>query len=204
MNAYAPLHASAPMYPVTLPRIPDPVITQLGFAAPALELMTDFRRTPAISVHAATPIDDALKQMIYAGVRFLFVVDDGFAVLGAVTSYDIHSEKPMLYLQSRDCRIGTCTRDDVQVQDIMTPVRTWRTLIYRDLAGATLGDIVWTFNALGARHLIVLDAVTAQGVQHVRGLFSASVVERALGIRLETREEAAASFAEIEHELVRD
>lgn len=203
MNTHTPLATSYPLYPVALPRIPDPGILLLGFQAPALELMTDFRRTPAISIDATTPIDAALGQMIYAGVRLLFVVDAEFNVIGSVTSYDIHSEKPMLYLQSRDCRIGTCTRDDVQVRDIMTPVRSWRALKYRDLAGATLGNIVQTFNALGVRHLIVLDAISAQGVQSVRGLFSASAVERALGIQLDTAE-TVESFAEIEHELVRD
>lgn len=202
MNTCIPLAANYPLYPVALPRAPDPGMTLLGYEAPALELMTDFRRTPAISVHAATQIDDALNQMIYSGVRLLFVVDAEFRVLGAITSYDINSEKPMLYLQSRDCRIGICTRGDVQVQDIMTPVRAWRTLNYRDLADATLGSIVQTFTSLGARHLIVLDRVSAQGVQTVRGLFSASAVERALGILIDATE-TAGSFAEIERELAR-
>jgi len=202
MNTYIPLAASYPLYPVALPRISDPEMSLLGYEAPALELMTDFCRTPAISVHAATQIDDALNQMIYSGVRLLFVVDAEFEVLGAVTSYDINSEKPMLHLQSRDCRIGICTRDDVQVQDIMTPVRAWRALNYRDLADATLGSIVQTFTSLGVRHLIVLDRVPAQGVQTVRGLFSASVVERALGILIDATE-TAESFAEIERELAR-
>jgi CBS-domain-containing membrane protein len=203
MNNYTPLAASVPLYKVALPRIPDPGIQLLGFEAPALELMTDFRRTPAISIHAATPVDDALNQMIYSGVRLLFVVDADFDVLGSITSYDIQSEKPMLFLQSRDCRIGTCTRDDILVQDIMTPVRSWRALKYRDLADATLGNVAQTFNSLRVRHLIVLDTISAQGIQSVRGLFSASVVERALGIQLDAVE-IAESFAEIEHELVRD
>ena len=202
MNRYLPLVSGYPLYPVVLARIPDPGLTLLGDETPALDLMTDFRRTPAISVHAATQIDDALNQMIYSGVRLLFVVDAAFRVIGTVTSHDIHSEKPMLYLQSRDCRIGICTRDDVQVQDILTPVHAWRALNYRDLADATLGNIVQTFRNLGVRHLIVLDGVSVQGIQSVRGLFSASVVERALGIRIDSTE-TAESFADIERELAR-
>lgn len=202
MNTYSALSTSTPLYEVSLPRIPDPGIMLLGYEAPALELMTDFHRTPAISIHAATPIEDALKQMIFSGVRLLFVVDAEFNVLGTITSYDIQSEKPMLYLQSRDCRIGTCTRDDVLAQDIMTPVHSWRVLKYVDVTEATLGNIVQTFRTLGARHLIVLDAISARGMQSMRGLFSASAVERALGIQLDALE-TAESFAEIQHELAR-
>ena len=138
--------------------------------------------------------------MIYSNVRLFFVVDKEFNILGSVTSYDIQSEKPMLFLQSRDCRIDTCSREDITVQDIMTPVHQWPVVNYNFLPYATLGDVVETFKGLGQRHLVVVES-PRQGTQVVRGLFSASVLEKVLDMHIETAEPAK-SFAEIQHALI--
>lgn len=166
----------------------------------ALNLLTDFHLTPAISVLAATQIDDALTQMICSGVRLLFVVDAGFKILGTITSYDIQGEKPLRYLQSRDCRIGICSREDILVQDIMTPVHKWRVINYAQLVRATVADVAQTFKELGQRHLIVVDSARGHNGQIVRGLISLTTLERALGTSIEPTK-VANSFAEIKHEL---
>jgi CBS-domain-containing membrane protein len=166
----------------------------------ALNLLTDFHLTPAISVLAATQIDDALTQMICSGVRLLFVVDAGFKILGTITSYDIQGEKPLRYLQSRDCRIGICSREDILVQDIMTPVHKWRVINYPQLVRATVADVAQTFKELGQRHLIVVDSARGHNGQIVRGLISLTTLERALGTSIEPTK-VAHSFAEIKHEL---
>lgn len=70
----------------------------------AVALMTDFRHTSPICVDVGTRLEDALKRMIYAGVRLLFVKDAKATLLGHVTAADIQGEKPLLYLQSGDCR----------------------------------------------------------------------------------------------------
>jgi len=176
----------------------------LSSETPALESMTDFCRTPSISVPASTRIDSALDRMIFSGVRLLFVVDTSFSLLGYITSYDIQSEKPMLYLQTKDCQIGTCSREDITVQDIMTPLADWRILNYDNLTHATLGNIVETFKVLGQRHILVgqrhilVEQTTlSETTTHtVRGLFSASTLERALGINIEITN-TAKSFADI-------
>jgi CBS-domain-containing membrane protein len=167
---------------------------------PALDVLTDFQLTPAISVLAATQIDNALTQMICSGVRLLFVVDAGFKILGSVTSYDIQGEKPLRYLQSRDCRIGICSREDILVQDIMTPLHKWKVVNYDQLVNATVADIALTFKELGQRHLIVVDSVRGRHSQIVRGLISLTTLERALGTNIESTR-IANSFAEIKHEL---
>lgn len=168
---------------------------------PALDLFTDFHLTPAISVLAATQIDNALTQMICSGVRLLFVVDAGFNILGSITSYDIQGEKPLRYLQSRDCRIGICSREDILVQDIMTPVHKWKVIYYDQLHHATVANIAMTFKELGQRHLIVIDSARGRNVHTVRGLFSLTTLERALGTNIESTK-IANSFAEIKHELI--
>ena len=172
----------------------------LNLDDPALDLLTDFHLTPAISALAATQIDHALTQMICSGVRLLFVVDAGFKILGSITSYDIQSEKPLRYLQSRDCRIGICSRDDILVQDIMTPVHKWRVINYDQLVHATVADVALTFKDMGLRHLIVVDSVRGRIGQVVRGLISLTTLERALGTNIESTK-IASSFAEIKHEL---
>jgi len=200
MDTYTPLALSSPKNNISLLSTLEQNTPFLNLDAPALDLMTDFSRTPAISILAATQIDNALNQMIYSSVRLFFVVDRDFNILGSITSYDIQSEKPMLFLQSRDCRIDTCSREDITVQDIMTPVQKWRVLNYSVLAYATLGDIVATFRGLGQRHLIVIEQSRNRDAQIVRGLFSASVLERVTGNLIETAEPAS-SFADIKREL---
>lgn len=167
---------------------------------PALNLLTDFRLTPAISVLATTQIDQALTQMICSRVRLLFVVDPIFDLLGVITSYDVQGEKPLRYLQSRDCRIGICSRDDILVQDIMTPVNEWRVVNYQQLINATIADLVLTFQELGQRHLIVVEPVRGHNDQAVRGLISLTDLERALETSIEPVN-VAESFAEIKREL---
>ncbi len=201
MDNYSPLSLSKPNSDLHLIRIPDQNTRRLSPDTPAIELLTDFNRTPAISVLATTQIDKALNQMIYSSVRLFFVVDRDFNILGSITSYDIQGEKPMLFLQSRDCNLDSCSREDVTVQDIMTPVNHWLVLDYRLLPYASLGDIVETFKGLGQRHLVVVENPGHQGGQIIRGLFSATVLERTLGIQIDTSEPAK-SFAEIQHALV--
>jgi len=201
MDTYTPLTLSSPKDILSLLRTPDRNTPLLSLTTPALELITDFSRTPAISILAATQIDNALNQMIYSNVRLFFVVDRDFNILGSITSYDIQSEKPMLFLQSRDCRIDTCSREDITVQDIMTPVHKLRVLNYNVLPYATLGDIVETFRYLGQRHLIVVETSRDRDAQIVRGLFSATALERVLGTSIDTAEPAK-SFADIQRKLV--
>lgn len=182
-----------------LPRTPFPTIRKLGLDAPALELMTDFFKNPAISVPADLPIDAALDRMIYSGVRLLFVVGPDFEVLGDITSSDIQGEKPMHYLRSQDCTINTCSRTDITVRDIMTPISAWRVLRYAGLEHATAGDIVETFKNLRQRHLVVTQNAK-DGTHTVRGLFAASTLESALGYPVDI-DDTVSSFSDIERAL---
>ena len=178
----------------------DASIPSIMHARPALMLMTDFQGKPPVTVTANIHIDTALEQMIDAGVRLLFVVDAENNLLGSITSYDIQGEKPMLYMQSQDCRIGICSRSDIEVQDIMTPVMKWRTVRYASLVDATLNDIANTFQSLGQHHIIVIEPLAGKDRVIVRGLFSLTDLERALGETF-TVNKTADSFFEIERAL---
>jgi len=178
----------------------DASIPSIMHASPALMLMTDFQGKPPLTVTASTHIDTALEHMINAGVRMLFVVDAESNLLGSITSYDIQGEKPMLYMQSQDCRIGICSRSDIEVQDIMTPVTRWKTIRYASLVDATLNDISNTFQSLGLHHIIVTEPLAGKDTAIVRRIFSLTDLERALGESY-TVSETADSFFEIERAL---
>ncbi len=199
-NINTPLRLSHPKSNIGFLMQTDARDVLLELNDPALDLLTDFKLTPAISVLSTTQIDNALTQMICSGVRLLFVVDPGFKILGSITSYDIQSEKPLRYLQSRDCRIGICSREDILVQDIMTPAHKWKVVNYEQLLHATVADVALTFKDLGQKHLIVIDSIGGRSAQIVRGLISLSTLERALGTNIESTK-VANSFAEIKHEL---
>ena len=66
--------------------------------SPALLVMTDLRRVPAVTVEANVSIPDALKTMRHGGVRMLLVTDAHDVVQGLITATDIQGEKPMKFL----------------------------------------------------------------------------------------------------------
>ena len=83
----------------------------------------------------------------------------------------------------------------------MTPVHKWKVIYYDQLNHATVANIAMTFKELGQRHLIVIDSTRGRNTQTVRGLFSLTTLERALGTSIESTK-IANSFAEIKHELI--
>ena len=175
-------------------RLPDAASSSVPKASPddpAVSVMTDFRNTGVFSIRQDVTVDEALLYMKTAGVRFLFVKDDEDRLSGLVTSTDIQGEKPL-----RHIRESGASRHDVQIRHIMVPVDQWEVSAYADVEKARISHVVDSFKAAGRRHLVV----TEKNV--VRGIFSATRVEQALGIRLEIVR-TAKSFAEIESALLR-
>ncbi len=171
-------------------------IPRIALRAAGIEVMTDFDRSPAVTVDAGRQIDEALLLMKDAGVRSAIVVDADSGILGLVTAYDILGDKPLRYLDSVGCTLRTCGRADVVVSDIMEPVARWLVIDVQVLASYSVGDVVATFRRTGRTHIPVLER-TASGSDRLRGILSAAEVERATGV--ETRGlRPAATFAEIE------
>jgi len=185
---------------LTLPE-PAQKVQRLARDAPAMSLFTNLGETRAISVLATTQIDRALTRMIDTGVRFLFVVDADSRLVGSISSYDIAGEKPMRFLQQRGGHFGSASRSDVLVRDIMLPVDAWRVLDFSLARRATVGQVAETIERTGQRHLVVVEPAaggTSRAI--VRGIFSATQIERALGTSLDL-EHTKQTFAEIEHAL---
>jgi signal-transduction protein with cAMP-binding, CBS, and nucleotidyltransferase domain len=70
--------------------------------SPASEALTDFAIESPISVAPERHVDDALQDMIRAGVRALLVMQD-LVVLGLITASDILGTRPIQFLQSHLC-----------------------------------------------------------------------------------------------------
>ncbi len=151
----------------------------IGPSDPAISVVTDFTREHPATVDEDRQIDDALADMIRAGVRALLVVKD-HRIVGLVTSYDIQGERPLQFLQS-----SNYTRhEDVRVVDVMT---AWPELVaidWRSLQGATAGDLLRLFQESARTHLLVIEAEGSGDGCVVRGLISRARLERQLlGLR---------------------
>jgi CBS domain-containing protein len=171
-------------------------LPRITLGAPAIDLMTDFRRSPIVNVPDSLQIDRALEIMVLAGVRFCFVVDPAGRVVGNVTSYDIQGEKPLRYCQ---VALGqSLSRGDVRVRDIIEPLDTWQIISFEDARRATVATVVDTFKASGRRHLVVVEGI--EDVPTVRGLFSATRFEAETGLRIDVFS-VPKTFAEIEQAL---
>ncbi|MDA8254324.1 MAG: CBS domain-containing protein, partial [Betaproteobacteria bacterium] len=63
--------------------------------SPALFVMTDLRRVPAVTIEPEAPLRSVLKKMSCEDVHLLLVTDAGQRVLGLITSTEVMGEKPV-------------------------------------------------------------------------------------------------------------
>ena len=188
----------SPTFTLTLP---DEHGETLSSGDPAVRAMTDLRLSPVSVTRPDVTIELALLKMKQAGVRFLFVCDPSDRLTGSITSYDIQGEKPLVFMQSQP---AVRAWREIRVQDVMEPVSQWRVLDYRQLPRLSVGDIVTLLIRAGRRHLLVVEsAVALPGAapnppdKVVRGIFSASRIERMLGLTVQI-EPRPSTFAEFE------
>jgi CBS domain-containing protein len=152
-------------------------VAALPPTAPALHAMTDLATEAPHVVAPDRSIDDALHDMIAAGVRLLLVVQDR-AVLGVVTSYDITGERPIQCLHD-PFRPKPHRHSDVTVADIMTPVDEIRPLRFGWVRRATVAGVAALFGSRPETHLLVADDELG-GEVVIRGIFSRTRLERQL------------------------
>lgn len=169
---------------------------RVGFDDPAENVMTDFRQVSAVLIRPGDGIDDANERMIQRGVRLLLVADENRTVAGVITATDILGEKPMQIIAARGCR-----REDIRVHDIMTPQLRLQVLHMDAVRSAKVGHIVATLKTSGRQHAVTVD-VDSNGLQRLRGMFSATQIARQLGVAIQTSE-VARTFSEIEALLAR-
>jgi CBS-domain-containing membrane protein len=146
---------------------------------PAAYTVTDFTREPPVTVTEDRPLDDALRDMIAAGVRALLVVR-GDRVSGLITSYDIQGERPLQFLHT-----SNYTRhDEIEVGHIMTPWDLVPRLAWASISSARVHEVARIFRTTSATHLLIVEDVAHEGA-FVRGLISRTRLDRQLGRSIE-------------------
>jgi CBS-domain-containing membrane protein len=148
--------------------------------SPAVGAMTDFSTETPARVVPGRQIDDALQDMVRAGIRSLLVVDEGAALLGLITAADILGTRPIQFLQNPLCESHPCRHQDIRVADIMTPWAQLRLLDYHQVTMASAGDLADQFRGTDTTHVLVIERA-AVGTGQVRGLISRSRLLRQLG-----------------------
>ncbi len=160
--------------------------------SPAIDVMTDLARIPPATVDPHASLQQANHAMILRGVRLLLVTEHSGRVAGVVTVRDLVGEKPVRVAQARHAR-----RDELEVQDVMTPLEEMEAIEMTDVVRSQVGHIVATLEQCGRQHTLVVERDPVSKQQVLRGLFSVSQIARQLGMELTTHE-VARTFAEIE------
>ena len=147
-------------------------------SSPCVAAMTDFAAETSICVSPGRHIDDALQDMIQAGIRSLLVAQEA-AVLGLITAADILGTRPIQFLQNPLCESHPCRHQDVHVADIMTPWAQLRLIDYQRATAASAGDLADQFRGTETTHILVIERAM-DGTGQVRGLLSRSRLLRQL------------------------
>lgn len=164
--------------------------------SPALEVMTDLRHIPAVTIGQFGTVDAANRLMIERGVRALFVVHEGRRLLGILTARDILGERPVQITHER----GIAHRE-VLVRDVMTPADRLEVIDLEELRYARVGDVIATLRHSGRQHALaveIIGAPDASAQQTVCGIFSLTQIARQLGIPVQQPHDIGRTFAEIE------
>ena len=163
---------------------------------PAISVMTDLRKTRAITIRSDALLEDCNQHMIRNNVRLLLVTDENDNVQGIITARDVLGEKPMLHIQ----KTGG-TRQDIQVRDIMTPTTRLEAMRLHDVEKAKVGDIVEDLISKGRHHALVICEDGAESGTLICGIFSATQIGKQIGVPIEPAD-IAKTFAELEKVIV--
>lgn len=163
--------------------------------SPSIEVMTDLTQVKAATTHPSTRVREAEQQMIYQGVRMLFVVSEMPNVEGLITAADIRGDHQMRLVHERHVPF-----DELTVADLMTSLPMLDAIDLDQLRTARVGNVIATFKRVGRHHLIVIEKASPGTPRRVRGVFSRSQVERQLGTAIDIAQ-VARNFSEIERML---
>ncbi|AOY89238.1 hypothetical protein BKP64_14260 [Marinobacter salinus] len=164
----------------------------IGSGDSAVHLLTDFcqRRPPALN--SDMNISEARLWMKMADTAFKLVENGAGECVGMITIADINGELPLSLANRRGVAPG-----DIRVKDIMSPLSSLPATHYKDLARATIGDLVSTFRAVHEEYILVVDNDRYhEGEQYLRGVISAAQLVEKLHIPIDL-EHRASSFSEI-------
>ena len=143
---------------------------------PATLVMTDLTREPPATVTEDSSLDEALENMVLAGVHALLVVR-GDLVSGLITSYDIQGDRPLILLMAPSHR----RPDQIAVGEIMTPWDQVPKLDWSRASAARVFQLASAFRRMRATHLVVVQNLEDRGA-FVRALISRRRLNRQLGL----------------------
>ena len=159
--------------------------------SPAVSLMIDFKRIHAITVSDTMSVHEALEFMKTNRIRALMVVDFNEDFVGIITALDLMGRKSMVYANE-----AGIPRSEVQVRNVMIAKNKLKAIAKDDVDLAKVSDVVTVLKSLHDQHILVVEGEGDEMV--IRGLFSASDFNRALGVKID-----AAVFANTFSELER-
>jgi hypothetical protein len=186
---FTPLSLTPVHVPVLID--PDPV-HHLTLTDPAELVLTDLSHGPQVTVHAYDSPEATIQLMIRAGVRLAFVTTHEEWMIGMVSAADLQGERAVQMAQLRGV-----SASELYIQDLMEPVDVWQALDYEVMHRSLIGHVVASLQHYGRRHLIVTEQ--RDGCSILRGILSASRIERACGIAIATSARAH-RFADSEAE----
>jgi CBS domain containing-hemolysin-like protein len=157
---------------------------------PALSLLTDLNHSACVVASHQDSLNSTLHVMRRAGVRMVFVAGADGQLSGIVTADLLQGEKPVLRASS-----AHVAHKDLSVADVMVPINHLEAIDLAKVRTARLGDIVATMHEHGMRYLLVTQL--KDGKTMLRGLFSASRLEQALGTAIDS-DLHSRTFAELE------
>ncbi len=158
---------------------------------PATKVMTDLHSVIIRIISPTDTIDKANMTMIAHGVRLLFVLDQFDNLLGLITTTDILGEKPIQYLTEHGG-----SRDEIMVQEIMTPKKRLDVLHMKDVEKACVGDIIETIRHINRQHLLVVEHLENTHTDFIRGIFSTSHINNRCQRKIEFSSRAT-NFSEL-------
>ncbi|WP_455385671.1 CBS domain-containing protein [Acidihalobacter prosperus] len=161
--------------------------------SPALKVMTDLKRSKAVTTQPHVSLDHVHQHMIHNGVRMVLVTDAQGRVVGLLTATDLLGPRPLQVAVEQGL-----AHDKLRVEHVMTPARNVQVLTYRDVTHADVQEIVYTLRDAARQHALVMEP--GEHGQQIRGIFSISQIERQLGVHLEPTH-ATHNLAELEHEM---
>ncbi len=155
--------------------------------SPAATVMTDFRRTPPLTMNLTESVSDATQAMRKVHVRSVIVTDSGGNFRGILTVIDLESRKVL----SQATSLGV-KREDLSIKDVMVSRDKLRGLPMSALQQGSIGDLLKTLRHEGSMHMLVVDPVTHE----ICGIISASEIARRLQVPVEINLQAS-SFRDL-------
>lgn len=165
--------------------------TPVDATTPALEVMTDYRRQPPVTIARNASLDEANRVMTLCKVQYLLVTDERQQLLGIVTEAGTRGNHPLGVAHRMGIRPG-----ELVVGNVMIDRHNEAEVMHlRDVAHAKVGNVVTTMKELGTPFCLVVDHDEED--HHVLcGIFSLSRIQRRMGQRPEA-DEIAHTFSQV-------